>query len=191
MIEAGLARTPTVRLLEVTGKDIAELFEAADPYAPATFPVGWAGESESLMWFDIAREYTERWHHQRQIALAVGRATPIDARHLYHPVLDTFLLALPFTYRDRDAPEGTLVGVRVEGEAGGDWFVRKAKVGWELGYDVPERPASRVVIDQADAWRLFTKRTDQATARARFPGIRIEGDVGLGERVLEMVSIMA
>ena len=47
------------------------------------------------------------------------------------------------------------------------------------------------MIDQADAWRLFTKRTDRATARARFPAIRIEGDAGLGEPVLEMVSIMA
>jgi hypothetical protein len=56
---------------------------------------------------------------------------------------------------------------------------------------MPDRPTARVVIDQADAWRLFTKRTDRATALARFPGIRIEGDLGLGERVLETVSIMA
>ena len=143
------------------------------------------------MWFDIAREYTERWHHQRQIALAVGRATPIDARRLYHPVLDAFLRALPFTYRDVDAPEGTTVGVTVEGEAGGDWFVRRLEDRWEMLPEVSAPPTSRVVIDQADAWRLFTKRTDRATARARFPAIRIEGDAGLGERVLEMVSIMA
>jgi uncharacterized protein (TIGR03083 family) len=182
-----------IGLLGITGEEVADLFETADPFGPATFPVGWAGEAESLMWFDIAREYTERWHHQRQICLAVGRATPIDARRLYHPVLDTFLRALPFTYRNLEAPEGSLVGVQVEGEAGGDWFVRRSgsKAGWELLYDVPDPPASRVVIDLADAWRLFTKRTDRATARARFPGIRIEGDVELGERVLEMVSIMA
>ena len=71
------------------------------------------------MWFDIAREYTERWHHQRQIALAVGRPTPIDARRLYHPVLETFLRALPFTYRGVDAPDGTTVLVSITGEAGG------------------------------------------------------------------------
>ena len=107
-----------IRLLEVSGEEVADLFEAADPFGPATFPVGWAGEAESSMWFDIAREYTERWHHQRQIALAVGRPTPIDARRLYHPVLDTFLRALPFTYRGVDAPEGTTVVVTVSGEAG-------------------------------------------------------------------------
>ena len=47
------------------------------------------------------------------------------------------------------------------------------------------------MIDQSDAWLLFTKRTDRATARARFPSIRVEGDADLGGRVLEMVSIMA
>jgi hypothetical protein len=143
------------------------------------------------MWFDIAREYTERWHHQRQIALAVGRPTPIDARRLYHPVLDTFCRALPYTFRGVDAPENAVVVVTIAGDAGGDWHVRKMENGWTL-FDGTAAPAtSRVVIDQADAWRLFTKRTDRATARARFPGIRIESDVGLGERVLEMVSIMA
>jgi hypothetical protein len=178
-------------LLEATGEEVAELFEVADPFGPATFPVGWAGGFDSPMWFDIAREYTERWHHQRQITLAVGRTTPIDARHLHYPVLDIFLRALPFTYRGVDAPEGTTVCVRVEGEAGGVWFVRMSEGGWRLLDEVPGRPAARVVIDQADAWRLFTKRTGRAAARARFPGIRVEGDAGLGERVLEMVSIMA
>jgi uncharacterized protein (TIGR03083 family) len=180
-----------VRLLEVTGLEVAELFEAADPYGPATFPVGWAGEPESLMWFDIAREYTERWHHQRQIALAAGRPTPIDARRLYQPVLETFLRALPFTFRGVDAPEGTCVRITITGEAGGDWFVSKARSGWELRYESEGPPTSTVVIDQSDAWLLFTKRADRATARARFPSIRVEGDTDLGEVALEMVSIMA
>jgi uncharacterized protein (TIGR03083 family) len=180
-----------IRRLETTGEEAADLFESADPFGPATFPVGWAGKSESLMWFDIAREYTERWHHQRQIALAVGRLTPIDSRRLYHPVLDAFLRALPYTYRDVDAPEGTVVAVTIGGEAGGDWFIRKRGDGWTLFDEVAEPPTSRVVIDQSDAWRLFTKRMDRATARARFPAIRIEGDIPLGERALEMVSIMA
>jgi uncharacterized protein (TIGR03083 family) len=180
-----------IRLLEVTGAEVSDLFESADPYGPATFPVGWAGQTESPMWFDVAREYTERWHHQRQVALAVGRPTPIDSRRLYHPVLDAFMRALPFTYKDVVAPEGTLVRVSVTGEAGGDWFVRRAGDEWSLFYDVPDPPDSTVGIDQASAWLLFTKRMDHATARARFPAIRIEGDVALGERALEMVSIMA
>jgi hypothetical protein len=79
----------------------------------------------------------------------------------------------------------------VRGEGGGDWFVRRAGGVWELRYDAVGPPGSTVTIDGADAWLLFTKRMDRATARARFPSIRVEGDTGLGEHALEMVSIMA
>lgn len=180
-----------IRLLEISGEDVADLFEGTDPFRPATFPVAWAGETRSPMWFDVAREYTERWHHQRQIADAVGRPTPIDGPGLYHPALDTFLRALPYIYRDVDAPRGTTVRVRIVGPAGGDWVVCRAAGGWALLDDPRDIADATVWIDQADAWKLFTKRTDRATARARFPGIRIEGDVELGERALELVAIMA
>lgn len=179
------------RLLEVIGEEATELFEAADPFGPATFPVAWAGEAKSAKWFDIAREYTERWHHQRQIALAVGRPTPIDSKRLYHPVLDTFLRALPFTFRAVEAPERTTVRVTIRGEAGGVWFVRRASENWELRDELVGPYHATVEIDSSDAWLLFTKRMDRATARDRFPSIRVEGEAGLGETVLEMVSIMS
>ena len=56
---------------------------------------------------------------------------------------------------------------------------------------VERRTASTTSFDRAIAWRLFTKRMDRDTARAGLPDIQISGEVGLGERVLEMVSIMA
>jgi uncharacterized protein (TIGR03083 family) len=180
-----------IRLLEVACDEVADLFESVDPFARAHFSVSWAGESESVMWFDVAREFTEHWHHQRQIAEAVGRPTPIDERRLHHPVLDTFLRALPYTYREVQAPEGTLVCVRVAGDAGGDWYVRQEHGGWKLRYHSDGEADAVVSLDQSIAWKLFTKRTDRATARARFPDIRITGDAELGEVVLEMVSIMA
>jgi uncharacterized protein (TIGR03083 family) len=180
-----------IGLMENATAELADLFESADPFAPALFPVAWAGESESLMWFDIAREFTERWHHQRQIAEAVGRPTPIDARHLYYPVLDTFMRALPHAYRDVPAPAGTLVAVRVVGESGGDWFIRREGKTWRLHLGAAENAGSVVTLDQAIAWKLFTKRTDRATALERFPTIRIDGERLYGEPVLEMVSVMA
>ena len=63
------------------------------------FPVSWAGEQESANWFDIAREFTERWHHQQQIRLAVEKPG-IMTREFYYPVLDCFMRALPYSYRD-------------------------------------------------------------------------------------------
>ncbi|QEH34689.1 hypothetical protein OJF2_32300 [Aquisphaera giovannonii] len=171
--------------------ELAELFESADPFAPALFPVAWAGELDSRMWFDAAREFTERWHHQRQIADALDRPTPIDERRLQHPVLDTFLRALPHTYRDVNAPEGTIVCIRILGDAGGEWFVRREGSTWKLYHDVRDRTDSVVTIDQSIAWKFLTKRTDRAKALARFPDIRIEGEPAFGEPALEMVSIMA
>ena len=178
-------------LMQQVTAELADLFESADPFARALFPVAWAGESESLMWFDMAREFTERWHHQRQIADAVGRPTPIDERHLQHPVLDTFMRALPHTYRDVTASDGTLVCVRIVGDAGGEWYVRRWEGRWRLFYAAGADADSVVTIPQPIAWKFLTKRTDREAARARFPSIRIDGEAAYGEPALEMVSIMA
>jgi uncharacterized protein (TIGR03083 family) len=180
-----------IGLMQQATTELADLFESVDPFAPALFSVAWAGESESLMWFDMAREFTERWHHQRQIADAVSCPTPIDDRRLQHPVLDTFMRALPHTYQDVAGPDGSLVSIRIVGDAGGEWFVRRSEGSWELLGDATGDPDSVVTIPQAIAWKFLTKRTDRATARARFPTIRIDGEVAYGEPVLEMVSIMA
>jgi hypothetical protein len=99
--------------------------------------------------------------------------------------------ALPYTFRDVQAHESTAVCVRIVGDAGGEWFVRRVDKGRKLLYDVEDGSDAAVIIDQSIAWKLFTTRTDRATAGARFPDIRIAGEVELGERVLGMVSIMA
>jgi hypothetical protein len=36
-------------------------------------PVSWAGPEAAPVWFGVAREYTERRHHQQQIRDATGR----------------------------------------------------------------------------------------------------------------------
>jgi hypothetical protein len=41
-------------------------FNELDLDAVAVHSVAWAGENQSKNWFDIAREYTELWHHQMQ-----------------------------------------------------------------------------------------------------------------------------
>lgn len=186
-----ISPTVLIDLLERTGEQIKELFMNADPMAPALFAVSWAGETESLMGFDIAREYTERWHHQRQIADAVEKPTPIDARRLYHPVLETFLVALPFTFRDVTAPDGTQVALEVRGPAGGVWLIERKSDHWRLAAAANETPAARAVIDQAIAWKIFTKRRSSAEQIARFSNIELQGDPALAAKLLEHVAIMA
>ena len=58
--------------MEQSSREAAAYYASLDPFAPAPFGVSWAGESASANWFDTARDFTERWHHQQQIRLAVN-----------------------------------------------------------------------------------------------------------------------
>ena len=176
-----------IDLLERTGREVYELFKTLDPHAPAIFSVAWAGEAKSENWFDIARDYTEHWPHQQQIRLAVGKPGIME-RELYFPLLDTFLRALPHTYRNVEAPDGALLEVEVSGEAGGSWFLERRDGAWRLGRDAEGKPGARVVIDPDIAWRLFTKGISRDEARRV---MRFEGDEALGQMVLDVLAVMA
>ena len=173
--------------LDQTGLELAALFETLDPFAPA-FPVAWAGESASPMWFDVAREYTEKWHHTGQIFDATGRASTITNRRLFHPCLDTFMRALPVAYRDVPAPEEAAVAVVV---SGGAWHPVRAAGAWRLVAEPLAGPAATVIISQDTAWRLVTKRRDREATLAAFPQIEIAGDRDLGLPALGTVAVMA
>jgi uncharacterized protein (TIGR03083 family) len=164
----------------------ARFHESLDPFAPAAFSVSWAGEEKSLNWFDTAREFTERWHHQQQIRLATNRPG-IMTPELYHPVLDCFVRGLPYLYRDVDVPEGTLLVLEISGECGGRWFLRKELLGWRFVKPSDEKFASRVTIPQELAWRVFTKGIDRESARAL---VAVEGNRDLGEKVLQLTAIV-
>jgi hypothetical protein len=177
--------------LEATGGELADLFEGLDPFGKAIFPVAWAGEEESANWFDVAREYTEKWHHTQQIFEAVGRPGTITARRLFHPCLVTFLRVLRFIYSDVPAAEGTVLAVRVVGGAGGDWFLVRDGTAWRQVAAHGGKVTVRVSLGQDTAWKLFTKRLDRPAALARFPDVAFEGDLELGLHVLDMVTVMA
>jgi uncharacterized protein (TIGR03083 family) len=164
----------------------ATFHESLDPFAPATFAVSWAGEETSPNWFDTARELTERWHHQQQIRLATNRPG-IMTPDLYHPVLDCFVRGLPHLFRDVDAPLGTTLLLDIAGECGGQWFLSKGTVRWNLESQSAHAPASRVTIPQELAWRVFTKGIQPESASAQ---IHIEGDRHLGEKVLSLTAIV-
>jgi uncharacterized protein (TIGR03083 family) len=175
-----------IDIMKLACEQSASFHESLDPFAPATFNVGWAGEETSLNWFDTARELTERWHHQQQIRLATNRPG-IMTPELYHPVLDCFLRGLPHAYRDVAAPVGTVLLLEISGECGGQWFLSRASTRWNFAGRSAEEFASRVTIPQELAWRVFTKGIDRDSARAR---IEIEGNRDLGEKVLHLTAIV-
>jgi len=186
MLYRRLSPAVLVSLMELASRQSAQYYSSLDPFSPAPFSVSWAGEAISLNWFDTAREFTERWHHQQQIRLAVGRPG-IEARELYHPVLDCFLRALPYTYRDAPAETGTVLQFEISGDCGGTWWLYRDGDSWRLVEHASGEVTSKVMIPQEIAWRVFTKGIDRASALAQ---TRAEGDVPLGLRILTMKAIV-
>jgi uncharacterized protein (TIGR03083 family) len=173
-------------LLAQSGPQIEAHFASLDPFALGT-PVSWAGPKPAPVWLDVAREYTERWHHQQQIRDATGRPGLYQSR-LFEPVLDTFVRALPWAFRGVAAEHGVCVELRLSGTGGGHWVLRRAASGWELLAGTSDRGAARVEIRSEDAWKIFTRGIRGEEARKRAV---IEGDLRLGEIVLEVVSVIA
>jgi uncharacterized protein (TIGR03083 family) len=176
-----------IDFLEGAGAQVCELFKSLDPFAPALFGVAWAGEQESQNWFDIAREYTEKWHHQQQIRDAAG-APALTGRKWLFPVLDTFLRGLPHTYRETDAGEGSCVVFIVTGEAGGVWTLKREAGTWNLYTGEGDGSVCKVRMDQDAAWRLLTKGLSREDADTR---VEIAGDDRLGKPFLGMLAVMA
>ncbi len=177
-----------IDLLESTGKEYIDFLKTLPPHGTATFPVAWAGEAESENWFHIAREYTEKWHHQQQIRLAVGKTQELYSAALYFPYLDTAMRALPHHYRDVTANEGEVIQFTISGEGGGAWFLYREPKCWVLLAECELPPVCEVQIDGEIAWRMFTKGIAKQEAARQ---LTITGKTKLGERVLDMLAVMA
>jgi len=182
-----------IDLLHWSGQQTQAYFESLDPEAPAAIGVSWAGESQSANWFDLAREYTERWHHQAQMREAAG-APMLYEPELFAPLIDTFIRALPHTFRGIDSPDETHVAVTIPLVARGPspeprrYSLIRGGGHWGL-YEPAHVPAAASVTMAGDvAWRVFTKGIPRAAAMARST---LEGDRRLAERVFDAVAIIA
>ncbi|MDW7690768.1 maleylpyruvate isomerase family mycothiol-dependent enzyme [Flammeovirgaceae bacterium SG7u.111] len=175
-----------IEQLDQSGKQMIAEFERLDMEAQAAFAVSWAGDTVSPNWFDIAREYTEKWHHQQQIRLAVGKPG-IMSKALYLPFLDTFMRGLPHTYRNVDASDQTCLQVTVP-EVEGSWFLQRVEGKWMLLSETDMEPKAKVKVPAEIAWRLFSK----GISREEALGVSIiSGDEELAMPLFSMVSVMA
>ena len=181
-----LSPSVLIDLMEMACEQSAAFHESLDPFARAAFNVSWAGEDESLNWFDTARELTERWHHQQQIRFAANRPG-ILTRELYHPVLDCFLRGLPHRFRNVAAPESTTLAIEITGDCGGLWHLVRTADRWQLARSAQRKSSSRIAIPQEIAWRVFTKGIDRDEACGL---CHIEGDSTLAEQVLALTAIV-
>jgi uncharacterized protein (TIGR03083 family) len=173
--------------LDVVGRQLVDWFENADLQAPAIVPVAWAGEQASTAWFDIAREYTERWHHHQQIAEAV-MAPGLTARKYLYPVIDIAMRALPFAYRDVPAEAATAVTIEITGDAGGAWTLVRDPDAWRLFAGSLPHVAAHVRLDQDTAWRMFFK---QRTRDQVLAAMSIGGRTDLAQPFAGVLAVMA
>lgn len=173
-------------LLRFTGPQVNDYFRTLDPHALGG-PVSWAGPDPAPIWLDLAREYTERWHHQQHIRDAVGRPGFMDPRYL-GPALAAFVYGLPRAYRDVVASDGTIVALTINGPAGGAWSMLRERDKWMLYGSADRAPAAELIIDQDLAWRLFTRGVSAADAGA---AAIVKGDAALARQALEIVALIA
>jgi uncharacterized protein (TIGR03083 family) len=188
-VNAAKRISPAVMILlhEATGKLTSDYFASLDLFDRSIFPVDWAGENESQNWLHVAREYTEKWLHQQQIRDAVNKPG-IITKELFYPFIDTFMFALPHTYRDIQANEGTRVRITIPHEAGGSWEIVMTGGKWLLMKHQTSSADAELIIDQDTAWKLFSR---SLKAEDVINKVTIRGNRKLGETALNMTSVMA
>jgi uncharacterized protein (TIGR03083 family) len=169
-------------LLDVTGPWYEEWVASLDLELLGE-PVSWAGRRAAPVWMDVAREYTERWVHQQHIREALDLPGMDDERYL-GAVIATFVHALPVALSREPAPEGTAVGVHVDGGGGGDWHVIRWHSEWDLWPGSHAGAAAQVTTTAENAWRLFTRHPKAEPAV-------VTGDQVLGAALGDAVAIIA
>jgi uncharacterized protein (TIGR03083 family) len=173
-------------LYERASDEAADWFESLPLDAPALFPVSWAGEQESAGWFDIGREFTELWHHQQQIRIAVGADSLGDPRYLA-AVIDIAMRGLPHAFHDVLAERGQTVTVDISGASASQWTLLREERHWTLWRGAPSPSTSRIRLDDDTAWKLlFNALSEREATHA----VHVEGRSELGFALLRARSVI-
>jgi uncharacterized protein (TIGR03083 family) len=173
-------------LYERASREAADWFESLPLDAPALFPVSWAGEEASAGWFDIGREFTELWHHQQQIRLAVGADALADPRYL-GAVIDVAIRGLPYALRDVQAEDGEAMTIDISGASGGRWTLLREEQRWTLARGEPQLATARLQMSDETAWKLLFNALSGSEAVG---AIQIEGRTELGRAILRARSVV-
>lgn len=178
-----------IGMLEDTENELYIFFKTLHPDNPAFFPVAWAGETKSQNWFDIAREYTEKWHHQMQIRMALDEPLWMDNKYL-KPVYDTFMQGVPHLFRELNYyPAGAAVEIRLTGILEKSWLLLKTPDGWQFVDKPVEDLASVVEIPAELAWIIWTN-TDRKRGKY-FDRFSITGDKKPALLLRDYVTVMS
>jgi uncharacterized protein (TIGR03083 family) len=175
-----------VDAFERASAELADWFESQPLGGPALFGVSWAGEQTSENWFDIGREFTELWHHQQQIRLAIGAAGLADPRFL-HAVIGIAVRGLPHAYRNVPADPGQRVVLQVSGPAGGQWTLLRGESEWTLWQGEADEATACIALADDSAWKLLF---NALPASESSQAVRITGSVELAAPLMRARSVI-
>lgn len=176
-----------ILLHQITGPLYCGYYASLNPSDISPFAVNWLGENESTNHTHIAREYTEKWLHQQQIRDAVHKPG-LMTNTFFHPFISTFMLALPYTYRNVTATEGTIVQITVTTTIGDTWFLLCINNQWQLTKDCNQAADAQLFIEPDIAWKLFSKSIGPAQVKDK---VTMCGNIALATAALNTVSVMA
>jgi hypothetical protein len=178
-----------IDLLEYADKQFYDFLKSKNPNDKAIFSVAWAGETESENWFDVAREYTEKWHHQMQIRLALDKPILLDTEYL-EPLYDTFMIALPHLYRDyTNYDNGTKIKISLTGNLSKSWVIERQTDKWDF-VDSESVDIHTSIEVPDDIARIIFTNTDRNKEKYRTK-IKIIGDNSIGLKLLDLVTVMS
>jgi uncharacterized protein (TIGR03083 family) len=166
-----------VDLLRWSGEELTPYLDSVDLRAPSS--VYWAGDVP--LWFDLAREFTERWVHERQIREAVLGGRDHAGDEYLGLVIGTFVWAFPHQYA-AEAQSGTVVVVDVGGVR--TWRLTRNGEGWILHEGDAPAPAATLRMTGDASWRLLTG------ARYDLSQVELFGDRELAEALTGVRSII-
>jgi hypothetical protein len=169
-----------IGLLGWAGEELTRYLDGVDLGAGSS--VYWAGDAP--MWFDMAREFTERWVHGRQIreaALGEQGAANLEEDQYLDLVIRTFIWGYPHQYK-AEAPAGTVVAIEVEGVGG--WTLTARDDCWDLDEASVVDPVSSLTMTADAAWRLLTGAEYEESQ------VRIAGRADLAELLTKVRGII-
>ncbi len=186
-VHAAKRLSPDVLILmhETTSPLVSAYYESLNPMEEAIFSVAWAGENTSTNAMHLAREYTEKWHHQQQIRFAIGDDTLLNAQWS-KPFYDTIILGLPHAMRSVHSTAGTKLTVIIRDA--GSWNLECTIEGWRFLGETNVQIDNVLEIPSDIAWRLFTKSIRPESVIGH---IRVEGDREITSAALSLVAVMA
>ena len=138
-----------IELLDWSGRQLTEYLESVDLCGPSS--VYWAGPAP--LWFDLAREFTERWVHGRQILEACTSDRDASADQYLDLAIRTFVWGFPYQYR-AEAAAGTTVGIHITGI--GSWRLTRGAEAWSLDDGAALAASATLTMTGDTAWRFLT-----------------------------------